>query len=548
MREATLARMRRGLGAACLLPVLLAAFACGSSSDTFVAPAPSRCAVQADLNTNAFAASGGAGSIRIVTNRECTWAAQTAATWITLPPQPSGSGDGSVQFTVSTNPDPSSRSSELRVNDQRLEISQAGSPCRVELSSTQETLDAAGGQRTISVQPSSSQCTWSAATDASWIRIVSGERGTGNGSVVFEVPPTTGPSRAATLTIGGTSVQVVQGLGCTYSTSVTTLSLGAAGGRGEVSVSAAAGCPWIAQTQTPWITIASGAAGSGPGTVAITLPANDGPPRTGTVTIAGKSIAVSQSSGCSLTIDPSAYAAPAPGGASAISISTGAGCSWSASSGASWITITSGTSGSGSGQVQFSVAANTGGARSGSIAVSGRTVSVSQAAGCTFSVDPASLDVTAAAQTVSVTLATGVGCSWTAGSDAGWISLPQPTGAGPGQVPIAVAANTGPPRSASLAVAGRPITLTQASSCTWTVAPPSHSFDANGGLGAVLVIVDGPCTWTAVSTVDWITVLTGASNSGNGLVQFLAAPNSGPARTGIIRIGPIEYEVREGAR
>jgi hypothetical protein len=548
MREATLPGLLRGLHAVCVAALLLHAVACGSSSDTFVAPAPSRCGVQAETSTNAFAATGGSGSIRISTNRECTWAAQSGAAWIALPSQASGTGDGSIQFTVTTNADPSSRTGELRVNDQRLEISQAGTPCRFDLSSTQETMEASGGQRTIEVQSSSSQCTWSAASDAAWIRIVSGEHGTGAGRVVFEVAPTAGPSRAGTLTIGGAAVQVTQGIGCAYSTNVTALNLSAGGGRGDVSVAAAQGCPWTARSEASWISITTGPSGSGPGIVGISATPNDGPPRAGTVAIAGVRIAVTQSSGCSLTINPTGYAAPAAGGANAVSVLTGAGCSWSASSAASWIAITSGASGSGPGQVQFNVAANSGPARSASLAIGGQAFAISQATGCTFSINPSSMDVTATAQSVSVTLSTAAGCSWTAGTDAGWISLAQPAGSGPGQVSVLVSANNGPPRSASLAIAGRPLTIAQASPCTWTAAPPVHDFNADGGLGTVLVIVDGPCAWSAVSTVNWITVVTGASGAGNGLVQFLAAQNPGSARTGIIRIGALDYLVRQSGR
>ena len=78
--------------------------------------------------------------------------------------------------------------------------------------------------------------------------------------------------------------------------------------------------------------------------------------------------------------------------------------------------------------------------------------------------------------------------------------------------------------------------------------PPYHSFDANGGNGNVLVIVTGACTWTTTSNVDWITLTSGASGAGNGLVQFVAAPNNGPARTGTLTIAGRRYEVTEAAR
>jgi hypothetical protein len=89
------------------------------------------------------------------------------------------------------------------------------------------------------------------------------------------------------------------------------------------------------------------------------------------------------------------------------------------------------------------------------------------------------------------------------------------------------------------------MTVNQSSSCTWVMAPPSHLFGSSGGNGNILVIVTGACTWTAASDVDWITLTAGGSGTGSGLVQFIAAPNSGPARTGSLTIAGQRYEVVE---
>ena len=471
---------------------------------------------------------------------------QTDAAWVAVQ-QASGSGDASVQFTVAPNSDTSPRNAGLNVNDQRLQISQEGRPCQFKLSSTHEAVESSGGQRTVQVQ-TTSQCTWSATAGVPWISIASGRSGTGNGNVAFEVAPTSGPSRAGTLTIAGQSVQVTQGIGCTYATGVTSLSVSAAGGSGEVPVQTAAACPWVAVSQAEWITIASGSNGSGPGVVRVLVPPTDGPPRTGTISVAGVTVTITQSTGCGVTVQPAAHAAPASGGASTVTVRTGAGCPWSAASNASWIAITSSASGAGDGQVQFAVTANTGPARSGSLTIGGQTVSVSQPTGCTFSVTPPAVDLPSSTQTASVSLATGTGCQWNAATNASWISLPQSSGSGPGQVSFVAAANDGPRRSDSLTVAGHTVRVNQESRCTWALAPPLHDFDANGGGGNVLVIVIGQCTWTAASTVSWITIGSGASSTGSALLQFAVAPNSGPARTGIVRIADIDYLVRQAGR
>jgi len=122
------------------------------------------------------------------------------------------------------------------------------------------------------------------------------------------------------------------------------------------------------------------------------------------------------------------------------------------------------------------------------------------------------------------------------------------SGAGPAQITYTVAANQGPVRSGTITVAGQTFTVTQASQCTWVMAPPSHEFTATGGAGNILIIVSGACTWTAVSNADWIQLIAGASGAGNGLVQFVAAPNPGGARSGTLTIAGQSYIVNEGGR
>jgi uncharacterized repeat protein (TIGR01451 family) len=73
----------------------------------------------------------------------------------------------------------------------------------------------------------------------------------------------------------------------------------------------------------------------------------------------------------------------ASGGSDSVGVTANPGtnnstCPWSATSNASWITITSGSGGSGNGQVSFTVAANTGAARQGTMTIAGQTFTVSE--------------------------------------------------------------------------------------------------------------------------------------------------------------------------
>src|SRR4029077_1863708 len=97
---------------------------------------------------------------------------------------------------------------------------------------------------------------------------------------------------------------------------------------------------------------------------------------------------------CSFSIAPGSQSIGAGGGnGTNITVTTSAGCPWTAHSNASWITLTSPANASGPGTATFTVGANNGGARSGSLTIAGQTFTVNQAAAapnCSFSISPAS--------------------------------------------------------------------------------------------------------------------------------------------------------------
>ena len=92
---------------------------------------------------------------------------------------------------------------------------------------------------------------------------------------------------------------------------------------------------------------------------------------------------LSVTSSCSYSLAASSAGVPAEANAGSVAVTTdpATGCSWTATSNASWITITTGSSGSGSRTLTYSVAANPGGPRTGSITIAGLTYTISQAGG-----------------------------------------------------------------------------------------------------------------------------------------------------------------------
>jgi hypothetical protein len=82
---------------------------------------------------------------------------------------------------------------------------------------------------------------------------------------------------------------------------------------------------------------------------------------------------------CTYSISPTSGSSGSAGGSGSFTVTTTSGCAWSAVSNASWLTTSS--SGTGSGTAFYSVAANSGAARSGTITVGGQTFTMSQSEG-----------------------------------------------------------------------------------------------------------------------------------------------------------------------
>jgi Putative binding domain, N-terminal len=82
---------------------------------------------------------------------------------------------------------------------------------------------------------------------------------------------------------------------CTFRVTPVDQTISASGGTGSRSVTTANGCGWTAASGADWVTITSGASGTGNGTVSYSVAANPGSTRTATLTIGGQAVTVVQS-------------------------------------------------------------------------------------------------------------------------------------------------------------------------------------------------------------------------------------------------------------
>lgn len=434
--------------------------------------------------------------------------------------------------------------------------------CGLTLSGTPPLVESGGGTGTVALTINR-ECTWSAKPEVEWIS-VSPANGQGESQVSFSVARNQQPiERKGAIVINEQRFEVTQRAACVFTLSPTQAVAGARGDRLQVTVTAAAGCAWQAVSQVSWITVSAGASGTGPGAVALEVSANGGDERTGDVRIAGVTFSVRQSAPspsptCQFSLSASSAAIGSAGGSGAVDIIAPEGCQWTAQSSAAWLDVTSGRTGDGRGEVRFTAGANTSSAsRTATLTIAGLEFRVTQAAAvatpdCTYSLSSTTESVTAAGGTGAITVTAPSGCSWTATSSATWLTVTAgATGSGNGTVQYSAAAHTGTsPRSASLTVATRTVTVNQAAAapptCSFTVTPSTVEAPAGGLTGAITVTATAStCAWTASASPSWITLTTASQGTGSGTVGFTIAANTSTSRTGTIVVGGVNVAVSQ---
>jgi hypothetical protein len=491
------------------------------------------CSYTISPTNQSFTGAGGTGSIGVTTTAGCTWVAVSNDAWITVTSGASGSGNGTVNFSVAANGTGNQRTGTITVAGQTFTVTQSNVSCAYTISPANQVIGYTGGNGSAAVTTTAG-CNWTATSNDTWITITSGATGSGNGTVNFTVSQNTRTtSRTGTVTIAGQTLTITQlGTGCVTAISPTSSSYSPSGGAGTVGVTSPIGCAFTATTNDSWIVpTVSGkkvnfSVASNPGTAS----------RTGYIAIGGLVHTVNQTGSvpvCTYSISPSSQNYAVGGGSGTVNVTTQAGCSWTATSNAAFITVTSGAAGTGSGSVGYSVASNAGGARSGTITIAGQTFTVTQdgsSAGCVYTLSPPNTSVAAGGGSGTFSVFTQVGCTWTAVSNDAWITVTSgASGSGNGTVGYTVAANSvTSPRTGTITVAGQTFTVNQAAgspTCSYSVSPTFISFTGSGGSSTISVFSATGCNWTASSPVSWVTITSGSSGSGNGSVVISVSAN-----------------------
>jgi len=331
------------------------------------------------------------GTFTVAAPATCTWTATSNAKWITITGGQSGTGSGTVSYSVSANTiptligTPTVRTGSILAGFQTFTVTQAST-----LTSQPPSLDwvspnsGSGNSQTFTFSASDPrgaanlglieadfvrsdsnhtiffvcQVTYvinsftegnGASLSAGSLYFLTDDQNPSTGANVFTGPYTVGVNNVALqnsecgvdlsgveVTTSGNSVQMAfpwvfftagtwsiqvtlvdnakNGVGgiegswtvppspCSYWIGPTAASVGKSETAGTIAVEAGSGCPWVASSSALWIKVTSALSGAGEGAVSYTIAANTSTAaRTGTITIAGKSFAITQTAGAAGT-------------------------------------------------------------------------------------------------------------------------------------------------------------------------------------------------------------------------------------------------------
>jgi len=194
-------------------------------------------------------------------------------TWIGAALTSFKKNSGTVKVTVTPNTTVAQRPGSVTIEGNNFAVKQAGAPCTLTISSSNDTQTAAAGTDSFTLTATTG-CAWSAGVDAgssSWLSTTS--TGIGSGPVSYAVlKNATAKARSGKITVSFNDapkvkkVFTVKQTVCTLAISATHDSLTGLGGTKSFGVTTPAMCPWTAQadSKATWLsTTSTGTGGSG---------------------------------------------------------------------------------------------------------------------------------------------------------------------------------------------------------------------------------------------------------------------------------------------
>ena len=96
----------------------------GYSNEVVLSP-PTSCAFSLSSTANSFISTGGTGTVGVTTQAGCAWTAISNVSWLVITSNSSGTGNGTVNYSVLSNPNSTSRTGTVTIGGKTLNVTQA---------------------------------------------------------------------------------------------------------------------------------------------------------------------------------------------------------------------------------------------------------------------------------------------------------------------------------------------------------------------------------------------------------------------------------------
>lgn len=560
-----------------------------------------------------FGSGGGSSGFNVTTTAGCSWSVTNVPAWVTINSGASGTGSGTVNYTVASNSS-TARNASLAAGGQSYNISQSGA----QVSLTFQTSPSGLSIQVAGVTYTSPQTIALSIGDQVSLNAVTPQTIGGNTRYNFtgwsNGPVTTGQ----TITVPSSAASYTASYSTQYLLSIAV----APAGSGSVAASPFSADGYYASGQAVQLTATANSGyqfsswtGAVPGSTSPTSVTMSGPrSQTANFTAAA----------CSYSLSSASASFGSSGGTGSFNVTTTAGCNWSVTNVPAWVSVTSGANGTGSGTVNYTVTANGGAARNVSLAAGGQSHTISQSGAqvnLTFQTSPAGLSIQVAGvtytspRTVSVNVGDQLSFSaitpqlnagatrynFTGWSNGGALSQTITVPASPAtytasystQFLLAVSANPAgggtvsisPPSADGFYNSGSSVQLTASAnagylfssysgdlnggtatqslvmtaprsvtatftlpSCNYSFATNLLSLNASGGTGSVQITAGNGCAWTVSGLPSWVIVTSAASGSGNGVVNFQVPANpTAASRNATLSLGGQTFSIQQAA-
>jgi Viral BACON domain len=315
--------VERHLSRAVTVVLAVAMFAAACSKDKSTTTTAPSCAFSVVQPTTTFGPEGGTGSatVTVTAGTGCTWTATSSATFITFTSGGTGTGSGTAAFTVAANAG-AERTSTLTIAGTSVTITQRAAVVTPPPTLAAPTPRSPSGGQDVELRPTlvvnNAVSTGGIGTVTYRFEVSDADSfpndpartitqdgiAQGSGTTSWPIPRdlTAGTlyywrARATngTITTAFSAVERFRpGTGCTYALSTTSVSVGSNGGSATVNIATTGACSWIAVSNDGFIVLTTPSSGTGSGAITFSLAPNIGAARTGTLTIAGQTVTVSQ--------------------------------------------------------------------------------------------------------------------------------------------------------------------------------------------------------------------------------------------------------------